>query len=378
MTGANRVECFAPGRVNLIGEHTDYSGGLVLPVAIDLGTTVRGRPGDARITVSSRVGGGSVTIAADGTGGGLQEGWGRYVAAVVQLLAEAGRPAVGFVGEVESTLPVGAGLSSSASLLVALATTLCDVAEFRLGGLALARLVREAELRAVGVPCGLMDPAVILMGRRGCAFLLDCATEEHRPVPLPPDLEIVVLDSGVRHRLADSGYATRLTELEAALAAIGRTDAHGLDVAEATELAHRAGLTGVELRRLRHVVAENERVRACVAALESGTDVEAVLGRCFRAGHESLRDDYEVSTPELDLLVDLAYDAGAVAARMTGGGFGGSVVALARGGEAARLAATVTRTYRERTGHDGRWIVCTAADGVEAAGPLPAPGGGCG
>ena len=361
-----RFARFAPGRVNLIGEHTDYTGGLVLPVAIDRGTTVRGSAHGAHIALSSPLGGGTVTMAADGTGG-PRSGWGRYVAAVAQLLDGAGRPAVGFVGEVDSTLAVGAGLSSSASLLVAVATVLCDVAAFRLDGLALARLVQEAELRAVGVPCGLMDPAVILLARRGCAFLLDCGTEEHRSVPLPPELAIVVLDSGVPHRLAESGYTTRRAELERALAAIGREDVHALGVAEAAELAGRAGMEGVELRRLRHVVTENERVRRCVAALEGGTDVEAVLGRCFRAGHESLRDDLEVSTPELDLLVDLAYDAGAVAARMTGGGFGGSAVALARVGEAASLAAGVTRAYREQTGRDGRGIVCASADGVEGA-----------
>jgi galactokinase len=361
-----RVERFAPGRVNLIGEHTDYSGGLVLPVAINLGTTVRGTSDSARITIASRVGRGSVTMAADGTSG-PQRGWGRYVAAVAQLLAEVGRRPVGLVAEVETTLPVGAGLSSSASLLVALTMALCDVAAFRLDGLPLARLVQEAELRAVGVPCGLMDPAVILLGRRGCAFFLDCGTEEHWPVPLPPDLAIVVLDSGVRHRLGESGYSTRRSELERALTAIGRTDAHALDIAEAAELAERAGVAGVELRRLRHVVAENERVRECVAALESGTDVEAVLGRCFRASHESLRDDYEVSTPELDLLVDLAYEAGAVAARITGGGFGGSAVALAHADEAARLARKTFRAYRERTGRLGRGVVCSASGGVEAA-----------
>lgn len=360
------LERFAPGRINLIGEHTDYSGGLVLPVAIDLGTTVRCRPDAARIVLRSDSADGAVRLAADGTCSDELPRWGMYVAAVAQLLAQRGRPPVGLVGEVSSTLPIGAGLSSSASLLVSVASALCDVAGFRLDPFDLARLVQEAERRAVGVPCGLMDPAVIILGRRDCALYLDCGREKHRLVPLPHEVAIVVLDSGVHHQLSDSGYATRRAELERALAAVGRRDAVSLGVDEAARLAEQARLGGVEARRLRHVVSENERVRECVAALTSGRDTDAVLGRCFRASHESLRDDYEVSTPELDLLVELARDAGAIAARMTGGGFGGSVVALARADGAAQLAASVTDGYRARTGRAGRAAVCAAVDGVEA------------
>ncbi len=360
------VQRFAPGRINLIGEHTDYSGGLVLPVAIDLGTTLSGRADPTRIVLRSTAEPDPVELAADGSSNASPGGFGRYVAAIARLLAERGRPAVGLVGEVESTLPIGAGLSSSAALLVAVAFSLCDVAGFAVEPLELARLVREAERVAVGVPCGLMDPAAIIFAHRDCALFLDCATAEHRPVPLPSDIGIVVLDSGIRHSLADSAYATRRAELERALEAIGRRDAAGLRPAEASELAERVDLDGVEARRLRHVVTENERVRECVTALESGRDVDDVLRRAFRAGHESLRDDYEVSTPELDLLVELASDRGAIAARMTGAGFGGSVVALADLPLAAELAASVTATYRERTGLTGRGIVCAASDGVEA------------
>ncbi|HEY7397848.1 MAG TPA: galactokinase [Gaiellaceae bacterium] len=362
------VQRFAPGRVNLIGEHTDYSGGLVLPVAIDLGTSVSGRADSARIVLRSTADRDAVELAADGSRSGALHGWARYVGAIARLLADRGRPAVGLVGEVDSTLPIGAGLSSSAALLVAVASALCDVAEFSVEPLELVALVREAERVAVGVPCGLMDPAVILCARRGCALFLDCATAEHRPVPLPPGLAIVVFDSGVRHRLADSGYATRRAELERALAAIGRPDASGLRPTAAMELAEQVRLDGVETRRLRHVVTENERVRDCVEALESGRNVEEVLRSAFRAGQDSLRDDFEVSTPELDLLVELAVERGAIAARMTGGGFGGSVVALVDVAHAAALADSVTTAYRERTGRVGRGFVCTASDGVEARG----------
>jgi galactokinase len=269
---------WAPGRVNLIGEHTDYSGGLVLPIAIQLGI---------RITFE-----GSDPIALDAPGGE------RYVAAVAQELAELGRPSVGITGVVDSDLPQGAGLGSSGAFAVAVALALCDVAGFELEPLELALACQRAEQRAVGVPSGILDQAASLLGRASCALLLDCGSLEHRWVTVPDEVAILVLDSGERHTHESSGYGDRRRELEAG-----------------------------DLRRVRHVDTENERVRATVAALERG-DVEA-LGPLFAASHTSLRDDYEVSTPRLDALVDAALTAGAFAARMTGGGFGGSIVALA-------------------------------------------------
>jgi galactokinase len=325
---------FAPARVNLIGEHTDYSGGLVLPVAIDLGTTVRWQPLDGLVRVRSLAFGDAVEIDLDG--GSEAAGWGRYVAAVVALLHERGRPGAGIDAAVSSTVPIGSGLSSSAALTVSLALALCRAASFEIDPLDLARLMQEAERRAAGVPCGLMDPACVLLARRGHALLLDCGSEEYRHVPLPDGIAIVVIDSGVRHALEHSGYAARRAEVERG-----------------------------EPRRLRHVASENERVVRVVAALEAG-DVDA-LGPLFRAGHDSLRDDFEVSTPELDLLVDLAYERGAIAARMTGGGFGGSIVVLAEAGRAEALAGGVVSAYRERTGRDGRFFVCTSVDGAAQA-----------
>ena len=330
---------FAPARVNLIGEHTDYSGGLVLPVAIDLGTTVTWQPLDGLVRVRSLAFGDVVAIHADG--GGAATGWGRYVAAVAALLHERGRPDDGIDAVVSSTVPIGSGLSSSAALTVSLALALCRAAAYELEPLELARLLQEAERRAAGVPCGLMDPACILLARRGHALLLDCSSEEYRHVPLPEGIAIVVVDSGVRHALEHSGYAERRAEVE-------RGDP----------------------RRMRHVASENERVRRVVAALEAG-DVDA-LGPLFREGHDSLRDDFEVSTPELDLLVDLAYEHGAVAARMTGGGFGGSIVALAGVRDARRLADAVVAAYAGRTGKDARAHVCASVDGA-AAGPAERP-----
>jgi len=290
----------APGRVNLIGEHTDYSGGLVLPVAIQLGITLEYEPADG--------------ISIEAPGGE------RFVDAVVQELAAVDRPGVGIRGTVESDLPQGAGLGSSGALGVVVAVALCEVAGFELAPLELAQLCQRAEQRAVGVPSGILDQAASLLGREGSALLLDCGTLEHRWVPLPDDLAIIVLDSGERHSLEHSGYADRRRELEAG-----------------------------DPRRVRHVETENERVRATVSALETG-DVGA-LGPIFAASQSSLRDDYDVSTPTLDALVAAALEAGAFAARMTGGGFGGSVVALAEPGRAQEVLA--------RVGGDG-WIVRTA------------------
>jgi galactokinase len=354
---------FAPGRVNLIGEHTDYSGGLVLPVAVECGVTVRWRPEPAAIRLRSVDFAETVELEADGTPRSELVGWVRYAAAVAGLLRGRGRPAAGLDGTVSSTLPVGAGLSSSAALTVALGLALSRAAGFELPRLELAHVAQEAEHRAVGVPVGLMDPAVSLLARRGHALLLDCGTEEHRLVALPADLAVVVLDSGIRHSLEHSGYANRRAELERALPALGgaRPSEVTVEAAEAAALA--AGVDEVARRRLRHAVSENERVRACVRALEApGGPDRAALGRLFREGHASLRDDFEVSLPELDLLVELAGEEGAVAARLTGGGFGGSVVALADADTADAFAAGVAAAYVAHTGRPGSGRVYATAD----------------
>jgi galactokinase len=349
---------FAPGRVNLIGEHTDYSGGLVLPVALDLGVTATVEPAE-RIVLRSDTDDELVELEADGSGP-ASRGWGRYVAAVAAELDALGRPAAGMSGTVSTTLPAGAGLSSSAALEVAVATALCALADFAPDPLRLVAACRQAEERAVGVPCGIMDQAASLLGGPGEALLLDCGNLAYELVPLPDGIVLLVADSGDRHAHEHSGYADRRRELEDGLAALGGRSPRELDVAEL------GALDDLHRRRVRHVVTENARVVATVAALRAGDT--AALGPLFRASHESLRDDYEVSTPALDRLVDRAYEAGAIAARMTGGGFGGSIVALAATADAERVAAEL--------GDAGATVLtCTASAGARELEPDGYPAG---
>ena len=355
----------APGRVNLIGEHTDYSDGLVLPAAIDRYVTISGEPADDVVVLTSDQFEGTAQVAADGSGSGAT-GWARYVAAVVAELAALGRPPVGFRGAITSDLPTGAGLSSSAALEVAVATTLSAVADFAPEPLALALACQRAEHRAVGVPSGIMDQAASLLGQADHAIFLDCGTLEHSAVPLPPDLTLVVIDSGVRRTLEGSGYARRREELQEGLAVLAGGRPADYTSVEVEALMAAWMIEDVPARRLRHVVSENERVREVVAALNDpdGSERE-VLARVFAEGHASLRDDFEVSTPELDLLVELALEAGAVAARMTGGGFGGAIVALVDDERAAALGESVTERYDAKAGGPKATVhLCRAADGA--------------
>jgi galactokinase len=354
----------APGRVNLIGEHTDHTGGLVLPVAIDRAIELTVDFGGREIRLRSADAEGQVAVAADGSET-PHGGWGRFVAAVAHELAAIGRAPIGMRGEVSSDLPLGAGLSSSAALEVVVALGLLAAAEMDLEPLRIAALCRRAEQRAVGVTSGIMDQAAALLGRSGHAVLLDCGTLRHRWVPFPDDLGVVVLDSGIHRDLESSGYATRTRELAAALPVLGGRRPADVDPADLDELLTR--LDPLPARRLRHVITENQRVRAAERALRDGRLTE--LGRLFDESHASLRDDFEVSTPELDSLTELARAEGADAARMTGGGFGGSVVALVRADRTSELAERVLEGYRRRhPRRRGRSFVVETADG---AGRLP-------
>lgn len=307
----------APGRVNLIGDHTDYTGGLVLPMAIDLGTTVSGTRGGARVHLVSDAEAEPADIAlsvADPSA--VEPPWARYVAGVVSVVA----PTEGFDGTVTTTIPIGAGLSSSAALEVAVALAL----GFDGDELALALACQQAEQRASGVPCGVMDQLAAASGREGHALLIDCRSLDVDPVAMPDGLEVVVVDSGERRRLATSAYGERRRQCEAAEAIIGPLrDASLADVAALPDETLR--------RRARHVVTENGRVRAFADALRGG-DV-AAAGRLADHSHRSLAEDFEVSTPTLDALVDrLRRTPGVLGARLTGAGFGGCVLALCERG----------------------------------------------
>jgi galactokinase len=347
----------APGRVNLIGDHTDYNEGFVLPLAIELECRVRFEPrGDGRVRLRSEQEEEGVELAADGSDdpATAEPQWGRYAAGVLRALSARGRAPVGIDGAVASTVPAGAGLSSSAALEVALALALCDAAGTRLEPLELARACQEAEHVATGVPCGIMDQLASVAGRRGHALLIDCRTLELEPVPLPQELAILAVHSGVSRRLAGSAYAERRAACEAAAARLGV-----LALRDATP-EQVAGDT-----RARHVVSENARVLEAAAALAAG-DLEQV-GRLLSASHASLRDDYAVSTPELDALVAALEDAGALGARLTGAGFGGCVVAARRAGEAERVSADACAAYRAATGLEPTPYPCRAVDGAGPA-----------
>ena len=337
------VTFHAPGRANLIGEHTDHTDGLVLPAAIDRGVTLVGELGGERIALTSDAVDEVVDVAADGSEMPAG-GFGRFVAAVAAELHELGRAPVGLTGTLSSDLPQGAGLSSSAAIEVVVALALCEAADLELAPMELAALCRRAEHRAVGVPSGIMDQAASILGQADHAVLLDCATLAHETVPLPAGHGLLIMDTGVRRQLESSGYAQRTEELRAALPVLAGRRPAEVDPEELPELLTQ--LEAVPARRLRHVVTENARVRETVAAFAA--DDRSRVGELFAAGHASLRDDFEVSVPELDAMVELAVDAGATAARMTGGGFGGAAIALVVDEELAEVAEVVEARYRER------------------------------
>ena len=352
----------APGRVNLIGEHTDYNQGWVLPCAIDLEVAIAFiRTDDARVELTRLDTGESSAFDLSAIGPARGE-WIDLVAGTARALGSAGLELRGLRGVVGTTLPISAGLSSSAALEIAAAWALCPSPP---PPVQLAQIAQGAENDYLGLRSGLMDQLAVTLGRRDAALLIDCRSLDWRPIALPlEDYAIVVCDSGVPRRLEDSRYNERRAECEAVAAALQ------LDSLRDATLAMLAGLHGhfdpVALRRAEHVVGENQRVLDCAAALERGEIV--TVGRLFAASQASLRDLFEVSSPELEALVEIATACdGVAAARLTGAGFGGCTVNLVERGALGDLADTILREYEARTGRSGRVFDVEPAD---AAGPV--------
>ena len=314
---ATRVRAWAPGRVNLIGDHTDYTGGFVLPMAVNMGTTIEGERGGDRVVLQSADEAGTVDLPLDVTDPStVDPAWGRFIAgAIVEL-----RPAAGLRGEVRTTLPVGAGLSSSSALVVAAVLSL----GFDGSAVDLARACQRAEIAATAVRGGIMDQLTAASAIEGHALLIDCTSLDVTPVPLPADVEVVVVHSGQRRTLAATAYSERRAQCDEAAAVVGPL--RSVTVADLTAIKD-----GVVRRRARHVLSENARVLAMADALRAGELAGA--GALMTESHASLRDDFEVSTPVLDALVErLVATPGVHGARLTGAGFGGCVVALAEPG----------------------------------------------
>ena len=352
-----------PGRVELLGNHTDYNDGVVLSAAINLAVTVRctaRADGTAtlRSTVYPEVVREPLARLAKQTGNAA---WSNYPLGVAFCLRQAGYPIKGFEIEVAGDLPSGAGLSSSAALEVATARLLIKLFSLDIPPMELAKLCRRAENDYVGVQCGLLDQVSSIFGKRGQTVYLDCRTEEVQNIPLPPQTELLVFHTGVEHRLVGGEYNERREQCFTAARALGVPALR--DVSMLRLKAARAQLDPLIYRRAAHVVGENERVFAGIDNLRRGDG--PAFGALMFASHDSSRVNFENSTPELDLLVALARETpGVLGSRLTGGGFGGATISLVEAVRAKEVARQLEKGYTARTGNTGRAYLCESADGA--------------
>jgi galactokinase len=361
----------APGRVNLIGEHTDYNDGLVMPVALEFCTNVATAVrDDRRVTVHSQNFDETVEFALAEIGASPSGHWSDYVRGVAGVLLSEGVPLRGANLLIHSDVPIGSGLSSSAALEVASALALLDGAGVSMEMVKLAHVCQRAEHEYAGTMCGIMDQFVSCFGRAKHALMLDCRSLEYEHVPISEQVRIVVCNTRVKHELASGSYNLRRQDCEAgvrALRAHGMSNIHALRDATTADLEHcREWLPDVVYRRCRHVISENARVEAASMALKA-QDL-AAFGALMYESHSSLRDDYEVSCRELDLMVGIARSVpGVYGSRMTGGGFGGCTVNFVHADAVENLVAAMEREYTRMTELTPELYVCVPGDG---AGPV--------
>jgi galactokinase len=352
----------APGRVNLIGEHTDYNDGFVLPMAIDRAVWIAFRPrDDATIRLFS------LDFETDSvfdlhslTRG---KGWIEYVKGVAHEMAAAGYELRGFDGVITGDVPRGAGLSSSAAVELAAARAFAAASNIQWDAPKMAKLAQKAENAWVGVNCGIMDQMASAASREGHALFLDCRSLEIRHIPLPKRISVVILDTSTRRGLVDSAYNERRNQCEEAARWFGVKALRDVGLEEFGKWKVERGLSEVAWKRARHIVTENARVMEAIEAMKNG-DAER-LGELFNASHESLRNDFEVTNDALDIMVECARgQEGCYGARMTGAGFGGCAVALVNGKNAGEFVHAVSRAYRQRSGREAAVYVCKPSEGA--------------
>jgi len=367
----------APGRVNFIGEHTDYNDGFVMPAAIGFYTRASIAPRhDRRLVIHSENYSEQVEFDLDHLPATRAGHWSDYVIGVVKMLLRSGKKLGGANLLVDGDVPQGAGLSSSASIEVAVGYALLDLAgqasdrteidQNKIDRTKLALLCQQAENEFVGARCGIMDQFIVSHGERRKALLLDCRSLEYRRLPLPDDAALAICNTMVKHSIAKGEYNQRRAECEAGVRALSKYLPHARALRDLTPEdleAYGHELPNTVMRRCRHVIGENARVLQAAAALERG-DLQA-FGNLMRQSHLSLRDDFEVSCSELDLMVELAEQAeGVYGTRMTGGGFGGCTIALVEAACVEAFKRTVHEGYERSTGCKPGIYICSAADGV--------------
>jgi galactokinase len=341
------IRAHAPGRVNLIGEHTDYTGGLVLPTAIPRQTQVTlARRDDKTVrAVSANAGTGDPETYTLGSETPTRT-WIDYLQGLTSELAKDGHVLSGFDIRLESDVPIGAGLSSSASLEVAVLRALREAFSLPIDDVQIALLGQRCENRFVGAPCGIMDQMAASLADVAVALMLDTRSMQYQRVPLPESIDVVIVNSGVTHSIAGGEYAIRRKECERATEMLGVKALRDIGLDRLSEVEK---LPDPERKRARHIVTENERVVRFFEALGRGD--KDTLGKLLYEGHASLRDDFQVSVPEIDCIVEIAQKTpGVIGARLTGGGFGGSVVVLARADQSRNVGPTIAQQYQAQTG----------------------------